>query len=657
MRELTRTSALLIFSFLSPSVGAQLILTEGTNIAVDVSAANGWIATDLLGSLWIVPADGGSATRISHSALPARYPRWSPDGSRLVFQADARQQTQIQMIDVATGETEILSTAQFVDQQPAWHPSGERIVFSSERGDTGFDLWELDLETRISWRITSQPGDETAPAWSGNGRHLAYIHRHGGRWALVIRRFGEPDKILVESADPLFAPSWRPDGSLLTYLQQSSDGIVVQMVILSDPPLVRPLLSGEDFFVSPLSWIDRNRFFYSASGGIRTRRFDDRHSSWIHFTAAIEKPDRQSASSTPGRNLPIQTPADERFVIRAARLFDGSGYDYRVAADVLIEGGRISAIEPRREWPDAVVLDLGEATMLPGFIDSYAALPAGSPSAIGAELLAYGVTSIVTSDRPDIDPRLWESADSPGPRLLRAEAASETPGEAPGAGIVLATLPASGSSQAELRAWQSLGIPVLAESWKTGLGLGADLLMGADSLPASPRGVQYQDIQVALGAGPITLLSGLADAATPGLAELLESRQASAFGTSSLAVRRHAPSTDGLLGRQAAVVLGSKPSGLPPGFALHAELRALQAAGLGGDQVLKSAGLNAATVLRLDSQVGLIAPGAVADLVLVSGDPLNRAADAINVVAVVRNGRFYSLGGLLERADAARDVE
>ncbi len=104
-------------------------------------------------------------------------------------------------------------------------------------------------------------------------------------------------------------------------------------------------------------------------------------------------------------------------------------------------------------------------------------------------------------------------------------------------------------------------------------------------------------------------------------------------------------------------MLGSKPSGLPPGLALHAEMRALAAAGLSGDQVLWAMGRNPAGVLGLGKQIGRIAEGALADMVLVSGDPLSRVADAINIVAVVRNGRFYSLVSLLERAGAASSVE
>ena len=58
---------------------------------------------------------------------------------------------------------------------------------------------------------------------------------------------------------------------------------------------------------------------------------------------------------------------------------------------------------------------------------------------------------------------------------------------------------------------------------------------------------------------------------------------------------------------------------------------------------------SSAAALGFENEIGRIAPGALADLVVVAGDPRANVADAVNIVAVVRNGRFYSVGGLLDR--------
>ncbi|MEX2496027.1 MAG: amidohydrolase family protein [Woeseia sp.] len=651
----------------APAALAQLILSEGTNISADVSREDGRVVIDLLGSLWVVPPGGGAAKKLSDGTQPAARPRWSPGNDAIAYQTSSSAGSRIAVLDVSTGASSHPGAGSHYDQQPAWHPDGRRIVFSSARGDSGFDIWETHLRTGLSWRMSGHAGDETEPVWSENGRDLAYIHHENDQWRLVLRRHGQPEQELVVSDEPLAAPSWRPDGSLLTFLQRDANGSYsLQMVILSDPPLIRRLAAGEDFFLSPVSWRDRLRLIYTADGMIKERRFNDWKSSRLRFSAELPEPDRrQTALAAAAPALAIVSPSSERLVIRAARLFDGVDPGYRLSTDVLIEDGTVTAVEKRRDWKNATVLDLGDSTILPGFIDVYAALPEGDPGAVGLAILSYGVTTVVAGGVEGYDASLWESGDSPGPRLLRAAPLATTNGagaEKNEPRLSLLTMPGdhaalpTGLSHLKER---PVALPLLAESWRVGLAVDADLLLGAETLPASPLGRRYRDLQLAQRAGPVALVSGLADGATPGLEGVLQSRQADAFRhrvplPRSLQ-RRFATIPD--LSMSPTVVIGSRPSGLPAGAGLHAEMRALAAAGLRGDDILRAAGANASDVLGLGQQLGHIAPGALADLVLVAGDPRERVSDALNIVAVVRNGRFYSLVRLLEQAGGAGGVE
>jgi hypothetical protein len=639
---------------------AEMVLSQGTNLAADVSEVDGRLAMDLLGSIWIVPAEGGQARILSDKLLPARRPRWSPDGSRILYQTQNAGGSQIWALSLDGSDSSKLSDGRFSDQDPDWHPGGERIVFSSARGGNNFDIWETDLPTGLSWRISSHAGDETEPAWSSDGRSLLYVRRYEDKWALILRRHGQPDQVLLESIEPLSSPSWRPDGSLITFLRQAGEGLKIEMAILSEPPLIRPFITGEDFFVSPVSWLNRKQLVYTSDGVIKTRGFDDRQSRTVNFSAAVGNQSLRSGRASKKKELLLANTPNAKIVIRAARLFEGTGSEYINDIDVLIDGPRIAAIKARREWPDATILNLGNVTVLPGFIDSYSSIGGRNQESHGAELLSYGVTTLIATDQPqDYDPLLWESEETPGPRLLWAgNIAQSKPGEDRQFQFVI--IPSSGLTEADRRSavstWQARGIPVLAESWTVGLGVGADLLLGMDSLPTSPQGKHYQDIQAATAAAPIALVSGLADAGTPGLTALFGSRQAKILQGRTSALRRFASIPD-FSNAAPSIILGSKPSGLPPGLALHAEMRALAAAGMSGDEILRATSGNPASVLGLEDQIGRIAEGALADMVLVSGDPLARVADAINIVAVVRNGRFYSLVNLLEKASEGSHVE
>lgn len=82
------------------------------------------------------------------------------------------------------------------------------------------------------------------------------------------------------------------------------------------------------------------------------------------------------------------------------------------------------------------------------------------------------------------------------------------------------------------------------------------------------------------------------------------------------------------------------------GFALHAELAMDVAEGLSPLTVLQSATLNPAKFLRATDSLGTVAPGKLADLVLLDADPLADITNTTLIRAVVANGRYFDRGAL-----------
>jgi len=641
---------------LAGRAAAQVTLTEGTNFTIAASS-DGRLAIDLLGGIWVLPASGGNAEPVTSGLLPAKRPRWSPDGGTIVYEAHSAERNSLRLYVFANNEVQALGDDRYSDQHADWHPDGDRVVFASQRHDSGLDLWELDIATGLSWRISYLPGDESEPAWSADGRNLVYVSELEGRWSLMLRRLGEPDRTLITSDRRLSAPAWRPDGSLISFARHTDDGLIINMLILSDPLLERTLIDDRDLFLAPVAWLDRQQLLYAANGVIRKRQFNSRMSRTIPFRATIGRPDAHGSRRPSNRELPIVDEPTGQLVLRAARLFDGVGGGYRDGQDIIIAGGRISAIEDRRDRSGHVVVDMGDLTVLPGYIDSYAALPSDADETLGPALLAFGVTTLVAEhDQVATLSERWAGKEMPGPRVLAATSIAEAGDATPWLVTVTGDMNAGLQQRAAVDEWQQNGVPVLAETWQVGLGSGASLLLGGTTLPASPGGHRYQDMELATGSGPVTIISGLADAQTPYLDSLLASRQA-ALLTRQLEPVRRFTAPPRLAAASTTVVLGSKPNGLAPGVGLHAEFRALTAAGLTTEQTLRAAGVNAAAALGLGLQVGRISTGSVADLVIVDGDPLANINDALNVVGVVRNGRFFSTIGLIERLRDPPNVE
>ena len=132
------------------------------------------------------------------------------------------------------------------------------------------------------------------------------------------------------------------------------------MVILSDPPLIRPFESGEDFFISAVSWRDRMRFYYTSDGVIKTRDFDDWRSTPVRFRAVVGRAGSRSLLKQANKKLTLTDPPSVKLVIRAARLFDGTSNDYKHDLDILVDGrltvsrkGGLLAKLLGRPWPSA----------------------------------------------------------------------------------------------------------------------------------------------------------------------------------------------------------------------------------------------------------------------------------------------------------------
>jgi imidazolonepropionase-like amidohydrolase len=77
-----------------------------------------------------------------------------------------------------------------------------------------------------------------------------------------------------------------------------------------------------------------------------------------------------------------------------------------------------------------------------------------------------------------------------------------------------------------------------------------------------------------------------------------------------------------------------------PGFSLHDELADMVAAGLSPMEALQTATSNPARFLNR-TDIGTIAPGALADLVLLSANPVADIHNTTSIVAVVANGRLF----------------
>jgi imidazolonepropionase-like amidohydrolase len=81
-----------------------------------------------------------------------------------------------------------------------------------------------------------------------------------------------------------------------------------------------------------------------------------------------------------------------------------------------------------------------------------------------------------------------------------------------------------------------------------------------------------------------------------------------------------------------------------PGYELHHELELYVRAGIAAPEVLRMATLTSAEVIGADRERGVIAPGKIADLILVRGDPSVRIEDLHHISLVMKDGHTFEPG-------------
>ncbi len=106
------------------------------------------------------------------------------------------------------------------DTMPAWSPDGKRLAFVSNRTGNR-DIWLMDADGTRQENMTRSPADEWTPAWSPDGKSVAFASNRDGNWELYVARAdGSGVQRLTWQSAADYGPSWSPDGSRLAFVSE-----------------------------------------------------------------------------------------------------------------------------------------------------------------------------------------------------------------------------------------------------------------------------------------------------------------------------------------------------------------------------------------------------------------------------------------------------
>jgi Tol biopolymer transport system component len=171
--------------------------------------------------VWIFDWADGTLTRLTFDR-GASHPVWTPDGSRIVFalqrpDSPTRARNLYWRRADGTGVVQRL-TESLNDQIPgSWHPSGKFLAFTEGRESSDILILSIDGSEDAGWTpgiptvFLDSPAHELGPAFSPDGRWLAYTLNDSGRNQLYVRPFPGPGgNWLISVAGPTIgiSPVW-----------------------------------------------------------------------------------------------------------------------------------------------------------------------------------------------------------------------------------------------------------------------------------------------------------------------------------------------------------------------------------------------------------------------------------------------------------------
>lgn len=154
-------------------------------------------------------------------------PSVSPDGSRVLF-LTARHDPdpkfpnlkyEIYVMDV-DGENQIrLTFTDTGEDHPAWSPDGKKIIFDADYdGDGFYEIYTMQPDGTQLERLTNNPANDQFADWSPDGSQITFSSDRNGSWNIFIMNAdGSNQKSLSNSNDWELFPAWSPDGSQIAF--------------------------------------------------------------------------------------------------------------------------------------------------------------------------------------------------------------------------------------------------------------------------------------------------------------------------------------------------------------------------------------------------------------------------------------------------------
>lgn len=174
--------------------------------------------------LYMTSPDGTQITRLSTNAAldGSSTPRLSPDGTKIAFSSTINSNTDIYILDIASGAVSRVTDAQEKDSSPSWSPNGQQLAFESFR-DGNLEIYIVNADGSNPTRLTNDPAGDSNPVWSPISNEIIFVSNRFGNSDLFLLSPSGAVATLTTNPAPDNTPAWSPDGNFIAFASFSGE--------------------------------------------------------------------------------------------------------------------------------------------------------------------------------------------------------------------------------------------------------------------------------------------------------------------------------------------------------------------------------------------------------------------------------------------------
>jgi len=131
--------------------------------------------------IYVMNRNGSDVRRLTNNQFGETAPTWSPTGTQIAFTSDRSGSAQIWLMDADGLNQRRLTFGESNADRPTWSPAPFNEIAYAGQSGPGYDIRIFDVATGQTRTLTDGVGTNESPAFSPNGRHIAFVSSRLGK--------------------------------------------------------------------------------------------------------------------------------------------------------------------------------------------------------------------------------------------------------------------------------------------------------------------------------------------------------------------------------------------------------------------------------------------------------------------------------------------